>query len=109
MKKKSLFLSLFFMLSIVATSFATPTVKENTDLESKVRKALTAYNFDFSFLKGETIKIRFMLNEHNEIIVLSTNNQKLDHQIKGALNYSKIDKENLETFKVYILPVTFQS
>jgi len=109
MKKKSLFLSLFFMLSIVATSFATPTVKENTDLESKVREALTTYNFDFGILEGKTLKIRLMLNERNEIIVLSTNNQRLDKQIKGALNYSKIDQENLVAFKVYILPVTFKS
>jgi len=48
-----------------------------------------------------------MINERNEIIVLSTNNAELDETIKQALNYDKIEEKELKPFEIYIVPVTF--
>ena len=107
MKKSSFFLSLVFVALCFTTSFANPFIEANTDIQEKVKKVLT--NFDFDELKGQTLKIRFMLNDKDEIIVVSTNDEKLDDRIKSALNYTKVDRENLSHFEVYILPVRFDA
>ena len=105
MKKSSFFLSLAFIALCFTTSFANPIFKANTDLQEKVKKVLN--NFDFDDMEGQTLKIRFMLNDKDEIIVVSTNDKNLDDRIKTALNYTKIDRENLRHFEVYVLPVRF--
>jgi hypothetical protein len=50
-----------------------------------------------------------MLTEKNEIIVVSTNNQKLDRVVKDALNYEKVKTGDLQAFQIYVLPVTFEA
>lgn len=109
MKKKSLFLSLTLMFFFAATTFASPKLKPSEALKKMVKSELTKYDLDFSALNGETLKIKFMLNEKGEMIVVSTNHHQLDDLVKSALNYEKISDETLKPFQVYVVPVIFQS
>ena len=105
MKKNSFLLSLVFVALCFTASIANPIDRVNNDLQEKVKKVLT--NFDFEEFEGQTLKIRFMINDKDEFIVVSTDDEKLDDRIKSALNYMKIDRENLHHFEVYVLPVRF--
>lgn len=49
-----------------------------------------------------------MINDYNEIIVLSTNNEDLDGYLKTSLNDKKIDISKLEYNKEYDLPVVIK-
>ena len=57
---------------------------------------------------ADKIMIDFMLNDNDEIIVLSTNETKLNEVLRLRLNYKKIDGESFETFKKYTLPVVIE-
>jgi len=64
---------------------------------------------DISDLEGEkTVRVHFILNENHEILVLSTNDEELDHRIKSSLNYKKIENHELDVYESYWLPVTFK-
>lgn len=56
----------------------------------------------------ERINVKFMFNEKNEIVVLSTDNLQFDYQLKNALNYKKIEDLDKESFKVYIVPIVLK-
>ena len=109
MKIKSFLISALVVILFSGSALANTTTKGNTDLASKIKTALAKYNLDQTNLDGETLKIRFIINEKSEIIVLSTNNKQLDNTIKHALNYDKIDQEDLVPFEIYIVPVTFKA
>lgn len=110
MKFKAFFLSSLFLLSIASSAFATPAdLTPSKDLAKKIKSELSRYDLDYEKLNGETLKIRFMINEKQEIIVLSTDNNSLDLTIKEALNYDKLKSKELKPFEVYIVPVTFES
>ncbi|MEE9371514.1 MAG: hypothetical protein V3V00_00510 [Saprospiraceae bacterium] len=110
MKIKSLLLSSLFFLAITSVAFATsPTVKTSTSLAEVIKSELSKIDLDFDNLNGQSLKIRFMINEKSEIIVLSTNNKSLDKTIKNALNYDKLDTPELKPFEVYVVPITFET
>ena len=46
-----------------------------------------------------------MISSTGEIIVLSTNSEELDEELKSKLNYKKLKSVNLESFKTYTVPV----
>ena len=109
MKKKSLFLSLSLICFFAVASFAGPKLKPGDSLEKIVKAELNKYDLDYKALNGETLKIKFMLNEKDEMLIVSTNHKKLDRLVKSALNYEKIADTTLKPFQVYVVPVTFQS
>jgi len=102
--------------AVLLTSFsvmaATPTSVENNTNSTAVEEIsdlIKDINFDIAALDDQTVKVQFMINSDDELIVLQTNNQKVDQTIKGHLNYAKINKNDLEVNKIYIIPVSFQS
>ena len=109
MKKKSFFLSLTLVCTFVVSSIANPILKPIKALEIKIKSELEKIDLDYKELNGQTVKIRFMLNEKKEILVLSTDQESLDDKVKAVLNYDKVSDVNLSPFKVYVVPVTFQS
>ena len=54
-----------------------------------------------------TAKVKFMVNEHGEMVVLSvaTKNARLEAFVKGRLNYQKIESSEYKSGRVYTLPV----
>ena len=108
--KKSL-LSLALAIAISAPTFAISPdafTKPNKAAIKQIENIIQKMDFDIDEVKDLTIKIKFMVNEDSELIVLSTGESKFDSKIKGALNYKSVDNEGLEQYKVYILPVRFE-
>ena len=108
-RKSWLFSFLFVAFLSFAATASTPYSPEK-DKSSTVTKQIS------KLLKGiakqvdesQTIHIDFMLNDKSEIIVVSTDSNKLDATIKSKLNYKAIESGSLENFKTYTVPVTIK-
>lgn len=113
MKVKNLFLGLLFAFSIstVATA-ATPFGGGGAEADSKAFKEISNIvqhiDFDLSTFDAEKVKVYFMLNELNEIIVLRTDNTEVDRKIKNNLNYKSVKNRDLKVNQLYVLPITFE-
>jgi len=93
MKFKAFFLSSIFLFAIAGSAFANNAdLTPSKDLARKIKSELSKVDLDYTQLNGETLKIRFMINERQEIIVLSTDNKKLDFSWRGFF-YSFISEE----------------
>ena len=106
--KKNLFvltLCAAFCLPVFAsTNFnAEPTKTVTKEIKTLIEKL----NFDFEKFDDQTVRVKFMVNEAGELIVISTNDSKLDKTLKGALNYKKIDASELIPYNPYIVPIKF--
>ncbi len=73
----------------------------------EIKSMIQKLDIDVKTLDSETIKVKFMVNESDELIVISTGNSELDNTIKTALNYREVSTDGLKPFKVYVVPVTF--
>ncbi len=83
--------------------------KTNSTAVEEIETLIQNINFDVAALDEETIKVQFMINADDEIIVLQTDDTRVDRKIKSHLNYARIKNNDLETNKIYIIPVSFQS
>ena len=91
---------------IVSTSaFAFPTPESNSELRAELTKYISNIDFDSINDDDGVIHVHFTVNSKNEIIVLSTDNDQADNKIKTELNYREVKASNVETNKVYTLPV----
>lgn len=61
-----------------------------------------------SILTIEKTSVFFMVNTHNEVIVVQTNSKEIDSQLKNNLNYKTLDNRDLKVNKVYTLPIRFK-
>ena len=109
------FLAAIAILAITVSSFATstyPTYDTNTSSTkaySEIKTIIKAIDFNVVDLDEEKIKVRFMINSDNEVIVLHTNNEKLDSFIKSTLNYRSLKNDDLKVNQIYIMPITFKN
>lgn len=65
-------------------------------------------DFDLEHLQADKVKVYFMVNSKNEVIVLRTNNEEVDKLIKMNLNYKTLKSRDLKINEVYTLPITFE-
>jgi hypothetical protein len=113
MKLSKVLFAVTFSILISSFAFANP----NTGLEptestktvtTKIQSIIQKLDIDLNKLESKTIKLKFLINESDELVVLSTGDSDLDRTLKNALNYEEVDATNMKYNKVYILPVTFQ-
>ena len=109
MKTKSLFLSLALIFSFAVISSAITPIEPAESLSDKIQSKLAASGIDFVKYDGETVNVRFLINEAGEIQIISTNKKELDENIKAALNYQKVNDNRLTPFERYKINVTFKS
>lgn len=83
-----------------------PTIKESEAIQ--IRKMLINMDGIKTMEKGQKVNINFLINNRNEIIVLSTTNENFDNAIKEVLNYRKVSINELKPNTVYTLPVVFR-
>ncbi len=86
------------------------TASANTDPETKTArkeiKTLIQKANLASYIKNDvTVNVTFMVNAKNEIIILSTDKEKLDDSIKSTLNYKKLKSSDMKVNVTYTLPV----
>ena len=113
MKLSKVLFAVTFSILISSFAFANP----NTGLEptesskkvtTKIQSIIQNLDIDLNQLESKTMKLKFLINENDELVVLSTGDSNLDRTFKHALNYKEVDSTNMKYNKVYILPVTFQ-
>ncbi|MFT4567011.1 MAG: hypothetical protein ACI9FN_001974 [Saprospiraceae bacterium] len=105
--KKSV-LSLGLVITVILPSIASPNAPEasNTVIQ-KIAKTISQLAIDYSEYAGKELKVKFLINESDELIILSTYDSELDLYIKSALNYVHVPNSDLKAHKIYILPVKF--
>ena len=112
MKIRKSILSFALAAIMIAPSFANNVKFENPSKSSKAITEIQSYiqsiDFNFEELANEKVKVHFMVNTANEIVVLRTNSQDVDSVLKRTLNYKELENRDLEVNKVYILPITFE-
>ncbi len=105
---KILFLS-FYFLTMSFLSFGNDTKPQTLQLENQIKSLLLSNTDALAEFGSETVKLNFLINSKSEIIILSTNNSKMDDFVKSVLNYKKVSIGDLEYEKIYTLPLVFKS
>ena len=111
-KNAILFSAVALLTSFSLSAYNTTGIDENntnSTAVAQIEALIQNINFDVSALDEETIKVQFMINADDEIIVLQTDDKRVDQKIKSHLNYARIKNNDLEVNKIYIIPVSFQS
>lgn len=112
MNIKNSVLSLGLAAVIALPSIASPsipTVEPVKESLKEIERTISKLDIDFKVYEGTQVKIKFMINDNREIIVLSTNDTHLDGDLKRALNYMVLEDDDLVPYRVYILPLKFES
>jgi hypothetical protein len=93
-------------LSFIAVFANANNKPSNTKSETEqIQTYLEKLEFNKVIKVSTDVKISFMINDRNEMVVLSTNQSDLDLLIKAGLNYKQIDVNKLERNTTYIMPV----
>ena len=111
MRKFSLFLVAVCLLTsgTILANDNDKTKKKPKDLNTQIEVLLEDNTFTVEENEDLTAKVKFMVNEHGEIVVLSvtTENARLEAFVKGRLNYQKIESAEYKSGRIYTLPVRF--
>lgn len=100
---KSILLTALFALVLGTASAATnpSTNTARNEIKTFIQKSSLADD-----LKEDiTVNVTFMVNAKNEIIVMSTDQKKIDSRIKSTLNYKKLKSSDIKVNMTYTLPV----
>lgn len=107
---KVLFLSAIFSFTFFAANAANINPKEaSKDLQKQVSELVLDADVFTQADAGNTLKVRFMVMDNNEIIVLSTDNENYDDTMKSILNYKLVDVDAQLKNKIFILPITLRN
>ena len=99
--------SIFFTL-LFAMVFGTATANTNPEKKTaryEIKKLIQKSNIAASIKNELTVNVTFMVNAKNEIIILSTDQEKLDRRIKSTLNYKKLKSSDMKVNVTYTLPI----
>lgn len=113
MKKLKLVLTAIALFAITTTSFANE-INSNTtngDFRNEIASLIGAEAPTY-LTNGKDIKakISLMLNNNNEVIVVSVDSKSnsVASYVKAKLNYQKIDVKGLKKGKIYTVPLTIK-
>jgi len=103
---KSILMTALFAL-ILGTASASTNPETNSarnEIKNLIEKADIADNIEVDII----VKVNFMVNSNNEIIIISTDQKNLDSSIKSALNYKKLNSSDIKVNMNYTLPVSLK-
>ena len=103
--KNLMFTALFALILGTASANTNP---ENTTARKEIKTWIQKANLAQNLQKDITVHVTFMVNEKNEIIVTSTDQENLDSTIKSTLNYKKLESTDMLVNKTYTLPVVLK-
>ena len=102
---KNLLLAAFTFVSLASTNASSdPTTSSVSEISSILQTTFSTIDVE----DKAKLFVTFMLNDANEIIVLSTNTKKYDRVIKTSLNYKAIDATDLKKGEKYTLPISLE-
>lgn len=105
---KSLFIPIFALLlskAAFAGNGTTAIENANESLRKEIAKKFKNIDIDRLNLKDNSVKVQFMINEENELIVLRTDNPELDYIVKARLNYSEVDTTDVKKNSFYSISI----
>lgn len=96
------------VLFVVGTLSANPgkNLEPTKKLSTQIHELLKPNNFKVE--DDDVIgNVRFTLNQEGEIVVLSvdTEDERFENFVKARLNYQKVELQNAEEGKLYVVPV----
>ena len=108
-KIKSL-ISAFAFVLLATASFANDNISPNTLDELRAEIATHLEKLDISKMAEDsaTFRMQFLVNDANEVVVLSVDDNSFDRTIKSKLNYMKLDTDGVQKNTVISLPITFK-
>jgi len=103
---KVLIFSALFALTVgTATASTNPTF---TDARKEIKKLIIKSDMIGTIQEEVTLNVTFMVNDKNEIIVMSTDNEDYDYSIKAILNYKKLKSSDMKINTNYTLPLVLK-
>ena len=101
--------SLLLLVASIAPNFAntSPIDGKPSKAIDEIEKIIQKIDFDQSTMTIHTANVFFMVNSHNEVIVLQTSSDEIDSLIKSELNYKTLKNRDLQVHKIYTLPIRF--
>ena len=101
--KSILFTALFALVLGSATAATNPTT--NNTARNEIKTLIQKSHIADELNDDITVNVTFMVNAKNELIVMSTDQKKLDSRIKSTLNYKKLKSSDIKVNTTYTLPV----
>ncbi len=92
-------LSLAFFTSATKANIEPTTNNVREEIEILINKASLSFDSELE------ITLNFLINNNNEIIVVSTNNPDFESQFRSILNLKKIKTQDVTFNKMYTLPI----
>jgi len=100
----------------MAIAFIAPNFANTNPIEGKskskaleeIKEIIQDIDFDISTMTIAKARLFFMVNSHNEVVIIQTSSDEVDAKLKRNLNYKTLDNRDLEVNKVYTLPIIFE-
>jgi hypothetical protein len=107
---KTIITSIAISLSTVFFASAADLDPNKTKETKTLRTEISSFigkNIPIELDKTTTVKISFIVNNENEIVVLSVNSNvsELNYLLKGKLNYKKITVKGIKKGAIYKMPI----
>ena len=107
----------FIAMMMVFTLMAGDTVTGNdihkietarTSLENEIVQKICDIEISDKDMDILSVKMQFLINDKNELIVLRTDNEKVDKILKSRLNYVELETRNIERNTPYSIKITLR-
>lgn len=105
---KFVFTKIMFVILISTSPGISGDILKYMSEAEQIQSTLRKIDFERFAELPATVKVSFMINGKNELIVVNTNNKNLDGMIKSAMNYKQIAVTDLEYGKIYTIPVKIE-
>ncbi len=111
-KIKSLLFPVFALL-LSTSVFASTIPYKNTVSEDMLRKEIVqkfkSVDISSMNLKDNSVRVQFIINDNNELIVLKTDNKEIDALVKIVLNYKEVKVRDLSRNSLYAISLKLVS
>ena len=111
MNFKKIVFSLIMAIAFIAPNFANTNPiegKSKSKALEEIKEIIQDIDFDISTMTIAKARLFFMVNSHNEVVIIQTSSDEVDAKLKRNLNYKTLDNRDLEVNKVYTLPIIFE-
>ena len=78
-------------------------------ISAEIHNMIKKLDIDFEELDNQTIKVKFMVNENSELIIVSTGDSDIDSTIKSALNYKEVETDGIKRYSLYAVNIKFEA
>ncbi len=108
-KSKVLFLALSFVIACSVTSFANVNPNAHSaEIRNEIKTLIKDIDVSKMDNKEMTVKLQFIVNSSNEIVVVNVSDNEFESHLKNRLNYRKLKSKDTVKNKIYSLDIKFK-